>query len=208
MLVVITSWWLRAGNASSHRSGIKLPQPDWFTVSWGHASVHVTMTSPNDLLGLFEMFRWKYHIWNCHDFPQSCWPVSWDFYLQYFECFTSLNKPLECRWFSNMHWLFQLGHNLTVCSVFECLLRWHKKYREVFTDWVNTSLSALVNEHWKTVFDRTILCTQINTTLQLVLHSAFCFTACSHTLHVFVIHGHISVCVCVCDIKVGSIGIL
>lgn len=197
MSVVTTSWWLRAGNASSHRSGIKLPQPDWFTVSWGHASVHVTMTSANDLLGLFEMFRWKYHIWNCHDFPQSCWPVSWDFYLQYFECFTSLNKPLECRWFSYMHWLVQLGHNLTVCSVFECLLRWHKKYREVFTDWVNTSLSALVNEHWITGFDRTILCTQITQ------HCSLCFTLPSAsqlalTLCMCLWYMGTFLCVCVC----------
>lgn len=43
-----------------------------------------------------------------------------------------------------------------------------------------------------------------------MLHSASCFTACSHTLHVCVVHGHISVCVCVslCSINVAIVGLI
>lgn len=67
--------------------------------------------------------------------PAACW----GFYLQYSECFTALNKPLERRRFPSMHCSVQQGLNLTVCPVFECLLRWQVTH---FV-WVDSSLSAL-----------------------------------------------------------------
>lgn len=103
MVVVTACKWLKAGVVSSHISGIKLPQPHWFTKC--HQDMPVSMLEHDircQLTGLIRNVQVEMsHVepeWLCV-FPESYSAVCWHFYLQYSECFTSLNKPVESRWF-------------------------------------------------------------------------------------------------------------
>ena len=157
-----------------------------------------SMTSGDDLLCLFEMFRWEMSIaglaWLCvfrgHVGP--CVEISTCNILSVSHHWISF---LDCRWFPSVHWLVQQGPNLTVCSVFECLLRW-KVTR--FDRLSGNSLFALVNRH--NFFESASHCT-----LKKTQHCSLCITrlsafqlAVTLCMCLWYMGTFLCVCVCVC----------